>query len=103
MQKLLTFFSKNISVFAIFNDQSLNDTITKDTISFEQLGPDVSMAVMVTNRSYVFQMSYTYIRRSCKESIYNRQENTFLQRNDIKQMIFSHNLVYLETKSKGVL
>ena len=40
MQKLLTFFSKNISVFAIFNDQSFNDTLAYDIISFEQLGPD---------------------------------------------------------------
>ena len=30
------FFSKNISVYAIFNDQSLNDIV-----SFEQLGPEV--------------------------------------------------------------
>ena len=37
MQKLLTFFfSKNNSVYAIFNDQSFND----DIVSFEQPGPD---------------------------------------------------------------
>ena len=41
MQKLLTFFSKNISVYAIFNNQSLNDTLTNDIVSFEQLGPDI--------------------------------------------------------------
>ena len=41
MQKLLTFFfSKNISVYPIFNDQSFNDTLTNNIISFEQLGPD---------------------------------------------------------------
>ena len=39
MQKLLTFFSKNISVYAIFNDQSFNDTLTNYIVSFEQLGP----------------------------------------------------------------
>ena len=38
MQKLLTFFSKNISVFAIFNDKSFNDKLTKDIVSFEQMG-----------------------------------------------------------------
>ena len=32
------FFSKNISVYAIFNDQNFNDMLTKDIISFEQLG-----------------------------------------------------------------
>ena len=39
MQKLLTFFNKNINVYAIFNDQSFNDTLTTDIVSFEQLGP----------------------------------------------------------------
>ena len=33
------FFSKNISPYAIFNDQSFNDTLTNDIVSFEQLGP----------------------------------------------------------------
>ena len=33
------FFSKNIRVYAIFNDQSFMDALTNDIISFEQLGP----------------------------------------------------------------
>ena len=33
------FFSKNISIYATFNDQSFNNTLTNDIISFEQLGP----------------------------------------------------------------
>ena len=33
------FSAKNISVYAIFNDQSFNDTLTNDIVSFEQLGP----------------------------------------------------------------
>ena len=33
------FFSKNISIYAIFNDQSFNNTLTNDIVSFEQLGP----------------------------------------------------------------
>ena len=32
--------SKNISVHAIFNDQSFNNTLTKDIVNFEQLGPE---------------------------------------------------------------
>ena len=40
MQKLLTFFSANIlAYYAIFNDQSFNDTSTYDIVYFEQLGP----------------------------------------------------------------
>ena len=35
------FFSKNISIYAIFNDQSFNDQLTNDIVSFEQLGPGV--------------------------------------------------------------
>ena len=34
------FFNKNISIYAIFNDQSFNYTLTNHIISFEQLGPD---------------------------------------------------------------
>ena len=33
------FFSKNISVYAIFNNQSFKDTLTNDIVNFEQLGP----------------------------------------------------------------
>ena len=43
MQKLLTFFSKNISIYAIFNDQSFNNTLTNNIVSFEQLGPVIYM------------------------------------------------------------
>ena len=35
------FFSKNISIYAIYNVQSFNDTLTNDIISFEQLGPGI--------------------------------------------------------------
>ena len=35
------FLSKNISEYAIFNDQSFNNMLTKNIISFEQLGHDV--------------------------------------------------------------
>ena len=33
------FFSKNISIYAVFNDESFNNTLTNDIVSFEQLGP----------------------------------------------------------------
>ena len=32
---------KNISIYAIFNDQSFNKMLTNDIISFEQLGPGI--------------------------------------------------------------
>ena len=42
------FFSKNITIYAIFNDQSFNDTLTNDIVSFEQLGPDKYNDCMVS-------------------------------------------------------
>ena len=36
------FFSKHINVYAIFNDQSFNDMLTNNIISFDQLGPEVT-------------------------------------------------------------
>ena len=34
------FFQQNISIYAIFNDQSFNDMLTRDIVSFEKPGPD---------------------------------------------------------------
>ena len=40
MQKLLAFFfSINIIVYATLNDQSFNNMLTNNIVSFEQLGP----------------------------------------------------------------
>ena len=39
LSSFLVFFSKNISVYPIFNDQSFNDTLTNVIVSFKQLGP----------------------------------------------------------------
>ena len=33
------FFSKNISLYALFNNQSFNDMLSNDIVSFELLGP----------------------------------------------------------------
>ena len=35
------FFNKNISVYAIVNNQTFNDMLTNDIVSFEQLGPEI--------------------------------------------------------------
>ena len=42
-------FSKNISIYAIFSDQSFNDILTNDIVSFEQLGPGVQV---ISNHSF---------------------------------------------------
>ena len=41
------FFSQNISAYAIFNDQTFNDMLTNDIISFEQLGPEVFQSEII--------------------------------------------------------
>ena len=35
------FFSKNLSVYSIFNDQSFHNMLTNNIVSLEQLGPDI--------------------------------------------------------------
>ena len=40
------FFSKIISVNATFNDQIFNVTLPDNIVSFEQLGPDVTLYIM---------------------------------------------------------
>ena len=43
LQKLLTFFQQNISIYAIFHYQSVNDMLINNIVSFEQLGPGSEM------------------------------------------------------------
>ena len=33
------------TVYSVFKDQSSNDTLTNDIVSFEQLGPELLLAV----------------------------------------------------------
>ena len=53
------FFSKNISVYATFNDQSFNDTLTNDIVSFEQLGPGTEETVKLL-KSHATTKTYLY-------------------------------------------
>ena len=47
MQKLLTyFFSKNISVYAIFDEQTFNDTLTNDIVSLNNWALDFSVSLL---------------------------------------------------------
>ena len=43
------FFSKYISVYAIFNAQSFNDVLTNNIVSFEQHGPDI-LSILTVRR-----------------------------------------------------
>ena len=43
------FFSKNISIYAIFNGQSFNDALTNDIVSFEHLGQDLILLLYNKN------------------------------------------------------
>ena len=64
MQKLLTFFfSKSISIFAIFYDQSFKDTLTNDIVSFEQLGPDILVLIIFPSNEYPQNMFLWRIRK----------------------------------------
>ena len=53
-----SFFSKNITLYGIFNDQIFNDTLTNNIVTFEQLGPDFfltpSLALLMSTQTYVF-------------------------------------------------
>ena len=59
--------NKNISVYAIFNDHSFNDTLTNDIFNnFEQLGPDVLVCNGSQDRSFGpftrgFGVAYTFL------------------------------------------
>ena len=44
---------------SIFNDQSFNDTLTNDIVSFEQLGPGVFTFLWFVNQTDVCRSFFT--------------------------------------------
>ena len=52
------FFQQYISLYAIFNDQSSNDTLTNDIVSFEQLGPGIDRADLPLDNCDVIDVLY---------------------------------------------
>ena len=61
------FFSKNISIYVILNDQSFNDTLTNDIVSFEQLGPDVAFCgVLIVPRQFAQDCLSEYLDKYSK-------------------------------------
>ena len=43
------FLSKSISVYDIFNDQSFNNMLTNNIVSFEQLGPEKLSTALISH------------------------------------------------------
>ena len=83
IQKLLKFFSKNISIYAIFNDQNFNDTLlTNNIVNFEQLGPEIF--------SYFYMK--TYVLGSLAEALLMNTTSIF----EKKKRKISANTSYLE-------
>ena len=58
------FFSKNISIYAIFNDQSFNDSLTNGIVCFEQLGPDQCWSRQSLKIFRLFLFSKIYFKES---------------------------------------
>ena len=46
-KNMSSFSAKDITVYAIFNNQSFNDTLTNDIVSFEQLGPECAVCRVI--------------------------------------------------------
>ena len=63
LQKLLTFSSTNISIYARFKDRRFNNTLTNDIVStngsvgFEQLGP-----VFAWHGSFLQDLLWLYVQ-----------------------------------------
>ena len=70
------FFSKNISVYAIFHYQSFNDKLTNDIFSFEQLGPD-NLGRKHTSEEFaiIFTREATSVDRNLVPQYFNQLKN----------------------------
>ena len=64
------FFSKSINVYAIFNDQSFNDVLTNDILSFEQLVPAKYFSCN-SRKTYVVGTHKKYLNEALLVSTHN--------------------------------
>ena len=61
LQKLLIFFfSKNISLYVVFNDRSFNDMLINDIVSFELLGPGLDSGLISTFGSSILDKIHLF-------------------------------------------
>ena len=72
------FFCKNISIYAIFKDQSFNDTLTKDIFSFEQLGPEVQRRAHLHGANLMRTYKMTSKRFSIEPTNLIKHKNWYL-------------------------
>ena len=66
-------FSKNINIYAIINDESFNDTLTNDIVSFEKLGPGLEFKgcdVAIALAQVWYQLCVMYINASVNRTFY---------------------------------
>ena len=98
MQKLLTFFSKNISVYAIFNDQSFNDTLSNDIVSFEQLGPGILAYAPAERAHDIYKTSHG---RRCNVMVLHRR-STSIQRHYVNATLYKDHDVASTLKRRFV-
>ena len=90
------FYSKNISVLSIFNDQNFNDTLTNDIISFEQLG---LMFASVLVYSYMGDNSvklvlYPFWKGVSSKTKKKKKKCTFINPQILIFFLFLHENVY---------
>ena len=52
--------AKILAYMPIFNDQSFNDTLTNDIVSFEQLGPGLRSEVQVTLKCFALDPCFCW-------------------------------------------
>ena len=76
------FFSKNISIYAIFNDQSFNNMLTNNTVSFEQLGPDKYFFLFLY-KSICCGYSYKMPRKHVVGTLLNHLSKAFQSNHNI--------------------
>ena len=99
------FFTKNISVYAVFNDQSFNDTLTNDIVSFEQLGPDLDNKVplkpkgqtllLLTKRSMSLWQSIFSVVCDVKNYIWNIYVTSMVDEICLFDTIGSFSMLYV--------
>ena len=93
--------SKNISVYAILDDQRFNNTLTNNIVSFEQLGPGFeSMRSLVWMRQCFIAQSFFISTLPLSQYDLNNVDTILETPNDDHQSVWSEDTLVPDTKSK---
>ena len=103
MSSYSIFFSKNISVYAMFNDQSFNDALTNDIISTVLVSTISDLQVFLLKNVQMQKLLTFFSKNISQNAIYNEQSFNDMLTKDVSFKQLGPDLKFFNSLSKKAL